>query len=105
MVKVFASLSLAALLALPGMALAHSPVCDCYDNGDGTISCQGGFSDGSSAAGVTVKVLDGKGAPIEEGKLNSNSEISFKKPSGDYKVMFDGGEGHSIVLDGKKIVQ
>ena len=42
---------------------------------------------------------------IEELKLDSNSEVSFKKPAGDYKVMFDGGEGHSIEVDGKKIVQ
>ena len=42
---------------------------------------------------------------LRERKLDSNSEVSFPKPEGDYKVMFDGGEGHSIELDGKKIVQ
>ena len=42
---------------------------------------------------------------LRELKLDSNSEVSFPKPEGDYKVMFDGGEGHSIELDGKKIVQ
>ncbi len=39
-------------------AHAHSPICDCYDNGDTTITCEGGFSDGSSAAGVSVIVYD-----------------------------------------------
>ena len=51
-------------------ALAHSAVCSCFDNGDDTITCEGGFSDGSSAAGayyaltwigifVTIAVLVG----------------------------------------------
>ena len=105
MVKVFAPLALAAVLAVPGLANAHSAVFDCYDNGDGTVSCQGGYSDGSSASGVTIKVLDGTDGLIESLKLDSNSEITFKKPAGDYKVIFDGGEGHSIEVDGKKIVQ
>jgi hypothetical protein len=47
---------------------AHTPLCSCYDNGDGTVTCEGGFSDGSSAAGVqsgspasqeVVAVVDG----------------------------------------------
>lgn len=92
------------MVALPGTAHAHSAIFDCFDNGDGTISCQGGFSDGSSAAGVAVKVEAG-GSVVERLKLDSNSEITFKKPAGDYRVTFDGGEGHSIAVDGKNIVQ
>ena len=105
MVKMFAPLALLGVLALPGLANAHSAVFDCFDNGDGTVSCQGGYSDGSSAAGVSIKVLDGKGAAIESLKLDKNSEISFKKPAGEYKVVFEGGEGHSIAVDSKNIVQ
>ena len=105
MFKIFAGLALLASVALPGGAYAHSAIFDCFDNGDGTISCQGGYSDGSSASGVSIKVKDAKRRLIEELKLDSNSEVSFKKPAGDYKVMFDGGEGHSIEVDGKKIVQ
>lgn len=105
MTRKVAALTLAGILALPGMAYAHSAIFDCFDNGDGTITCQGGFSDGSSAAGVAIKVKDGAGKVTEELKLDQNSEISFKKPEGAYKVMFDGGEGHSIELDGDKIVQ
>lgn len=105
MKKGFASLAVAAALALPVAAHAHSAIFDCFDNGDGTISCQGGYSDGSSAAGVSVKVKDDKGSVLQDLKLDKNSEISFKKPAGAYKVMFDGGEGHSIEVDGKNIVQ
>lgn len=105
MVKFCAPLALAALLALPGMAHAHSAVFDCFDNGDGTVSCQGGYSDGSSASGVTINVLDGTGKTVESLKLDSNSEVTFKKPASAYKVVFAGGEGHSIEVDGKNIVQ
>ena len=52
-----------------------------------------------------IKIKDAKSDVLRELKLDSNSEVSFPKPEGDYKVMFDGGEGHSIELDGKKIVQ
>ena len=103
--KVFLSLAFAAALAFPAAALAHSPIFDCSDNGDGTISCEGGFSDGSSAAGVAIHVQDASGKAIKELKLDKNSEITFKKPAGAYKVMFDAGAGHQVTKDGKSIVQ
>ncbi len=95
----------AALTLAAGAALAHTPLFSCYDNGDGTISCEGGFSDGSSAAGVAVHIQDGSGKTVQETKLDENSEITFKKPAGDYAVMFDAGEGHKITVPGKDIVE
>lgn len=103
--KAFLTLALAAALALPAAASAHSPIFDCSDNGDGTISCEGGFSDGSSASGVAIHVQDASGKAIEELKLDKNSEITFKKPAGDYKVTFDAGAGHQVTKEGKDIVQ
>ena len=88
-----------------GVAHAHSPVCNCLDNGDNTITCEGGFSDGSSASGVKMRVLSADGAVIKEGSMDKNSEFTFAKPEVAYKVVFDGGEGHSIEIDVKKIVQ
>lgn len=90
---------------LTSIAQAHTPLCSCFDNGDGTITCEGGFSDGSSAAGVKMHITDGAGKVIKEGKLDSDSEFTFDKPSGDYKVQFDAGEGHKIDIDGKDIVE
>ncbi len=105
MYKLFTSFAVAGLLVAPGTASAHSAVFDCFDNGDGSVTCQGGFSDGSSASGVKVVVRDGKGVVVEDLKLNADSEISFRKPAGDYSVTMDGGEGHSVVVDGKNIVE
>ncbi|MDL2259554.1 hypothetical protein LJB99_01575 [Deltaproteobacteria bacterium OttesenSCG-928-K17] len=98
-------LTLGAVLLIPSVALAHSPICDCMDNGDNTITCEGGFSDGSSAAGVRMVVLDGSGQELMAGKMSQDSEYTFDKPKGDYKVVFDAGDGHSIEIDGKNIVE
>lgn len=91
------------LLAVP--ALAHTPLCSCFDNGDGTVSCEGGFSDGSSASGVRMAVKDGSGKVLIEGKMSENSDFDFEKPKGDYTVIFDAGEGHVIEIPGKDIVE
>lgn len=105
MKKYLIAFAAVAALALPSMGMAHSPLFDCYDNGDGTIMCQGGFSDGSSASGVNVVVLDASGKVIENITLDANSECMMKKPSGDYSVRFDAGEGHSIEVKGENIVE
>ncbi len=93
------------LLTFATPALAHTPLFSCYDNGDGSVTCEGGFSDGSSAAGITIHLLDGAGTVAEETKLDEFSEITFTKPDGDYSVRFDAGEGHQITVAGKDIVE
>ena len=84
-------------------AWAHTPLCSCYDNGDGSVECEGGFSDGSSAAGVAMKVMDASGKVIQQGKMDKSSTFSFKKPAGNYSVLFDAGEGHRITIPSSKI--
>jgi len=86
-------------------AFAHTPLCSCYDNGDGTVTCEGGFSDGSSAAGVEMRVEDQNGKILIKGKMDADSEFSFDKPSGPYKVIFNAGEGHVVEIGGKEIVE
>lgn len=83
---------------------AHSAIMSCFDNGDNTVTCEGGFSDGSSASGVKFYVLkDGK--KVHEAKMSEDSEVTFKKPSGDYKVVFDAGEGHQVIIKGSDITE
>jgi len=84
---------------------AHTPLCSCYDNGDGSVTCEGGFSDGSSAAGVQMRVEDGAGKVLIQGKMDDDSEFTFDKPPGNYKVAFDAGEGHDITVHGKEITE
>ena len=90
---------------LAGPAWGHTPLCSCYDNGNGRIMCEGGFSDGSSASGVKMRIVDGKGKVLINGAMDKNSTFEFDKPKGAYKVIFDAGPGHDITIDGSKIVE
>ena len=103
--KKFLTLALGTMLFIPSVAMAHSPICDCSDNGDNTITCEGGFSDGSSASGVKISVHDAAGKELISGKMNQDSEYTFDKPQGEYKVIFDAGDGHAVEIDGKNIVE
>ena len=92
-------------ILIAGQAVAHTPLCSCYDNGDGTVTCEGGFSDGSSASGVQMRVEKSGGGILIEGKMDEDSEFTFDKPSDAYRVVFDAGEGHIIEIDGEEIVE
>lgn len=94
-----------ALTLASATAFSHTPLCSCYDNGDGTVLCEGGFSDGSSAAGVGIRVLDANDNVVIEGEMSEYSEFEFDKPDGDYKVVFDAGPGHNIEIAGSDIVE
>ncbi len=83
---------------------AHTAIMSCFDNGDNTITCEGGFSDGSSASGVKFHVLqDGK--KVYETKMSEDSEVTFDKPAGDYSAIFDAGEGHQVHVKGSEITE
>ncbi len=103
-VKLFVC-SLVTGVFLASIAFAHTPLCSCYDNGDGTATCEGGFSDGSSASGVEMFVKDKDGNVVIEGKMDEDSEYSFKKPNGEYIVIFDAGDGHKIEVESSEIVE
>ena len=98
---VLAFLPLLALAA--AAAYAHNAICDCFDNGDETITCEGGFSDGGKAVGVPLRVLDASGKVLVDGKMTENSDFKFDKPKVDFRVEFDGGKGHVVTIDGRDI--
>ncbi len=97
-------LSLVISLFVISNASAHSALMSCFDEGDGTVTCEGGFSDGSSASGVNFYV-EVNGKKIVEMKMSEFSEVNFKKPAGDYQAVFNAGEGHKVYIDGKDIVE
>ena len=90
---------------LASQAIAHTPLCSCYENGDGTVTCEGGFSDGSSAAGVEMRVQDSAGKVFIKGTMDEDSEFTFDKPEGTYKVQFDAGPGHLVEVPGSEITE
>ncbi len=96
-------ISLVIALFTVGPSFAHNPICECFDNADGTITCEGGFSDGASAEGIPLRVRDSNGRILIDGTMSEHSEYTFDKPTGRFRVEFDAGEGHVIQIDGRDI--
>ncbi len=86
-------------------AYAHTPLMICFDNGDNTITCQGGFSDGSSAAGVLMQIQTPSGRIILSGRMDSTAEFTFQKPRGDFMVVLDAGPEHQVRVPGRQITE
>jgi hypothetical protein len=98
-------LLLASTLFASPFSHAHTPLFDCFDNGDMTITCEGGFSDGSSAEGVAIRLLDAQGKVLEQGKLDDRGSITMARPEGEFSVQFTAGSDHSITVLGDDIVE
>jgi hypothetical protein len=84
-----------------GAASAHKPLLAVEDNEDGTIYCEAGFSDGSSAAGHKIALKEEKtGKVISEHKVAEDGTLELKKPDVPYTVTLDAGEGHTVTQTG-----
>ena len=90
-------------VGLAAPAFSHNAICDCFLNDDDTITCEGGFSDGSTATGIPVRVVDRDGKVLVDGAMNEKSEFTFAKPDVAFKVEFDAGQGHVVQIDGRDI--
>lgn len=92
--------SLTAALLFTGLCLpaqGHSPVFTCFDNGNGTVTCEAGFTDGASAEGILVQVMDLQGKVLLQEAIGAENNVTFKQPdAAEYMVVFAAGEGHEI---------
>ncbi|MDF3607623.1 hypothetical protein PE067_16595 [Paracoccus sp. DMF-8] len=86
------------LMLCAAPALAHYPFCTCEADGD-EITCTGGFSDGSSAQGVTLDVISYDEEVLVPGKFGEESRVSFPAPEGEFYILFDAGPGHVLEVD------
>jgi len=98
-----AALTMLAVLACTQSAWAHSPIAQCKQLPQQLIECEGAFSDGSKAAGVTMDVMSYDEKILISGKLDNDSKLRFKRPSGDFYVLFDAGPGHVLEIDQAEI--
>ncbi len=105
MKKIFVITTAVLLHGLAPSAGAHSALLNCFDNADGTFTCQGGYSDGSSAQGIRIVVRDAGGTVLQEARLDADGEVVLSRPQGDFSVFFDGGAGHSVEVDGASLVR
>lgn len=94
---------LTCLLLLGAAAQAHTPLFDCYDNDDDSITCEGGFSDGASAEGVEIRLVDAQGKVLEQGKLDAAGSVTFTRPAGEFSVVFGADSEHRITVLGDDI--
>ena len=90
-------------LSTATVASAHTPIFGCFLDGEDYIVCEGGFSDGSSAAGVPIRVVDEEGEILIEGEMDEFSMFEFEEPEVPFTVIFDGGPGHIVEIDGEDI--
>lgn len=89
----------AALLALSApAAFAHYPFCNCALQG-AEITCNGGFSDGTSAEGVKLDVISYDEDVLVPASFDAQSKVSFPKPAGEFYILFDAGPGHIVEVD------
>ena len=95
------ALALGALIAIlfAQPAAAHAPLLDCYDNGDASITCEAGYTDGSSASGQIIRVRDADNRLLFEDHFDANGSFTFDQPdAAEFQVQFEGDQFHSVVL-------
>lgn len=89
------------ILITPLYIFAHSLVLNVMDNENGTITIEGAFSTGESASGALVKLESIVTKEIlYEKRLDDESELTVSIPTVAYKVILDGGPGHSVSQEG-----
>ncbi|PJR09903.1 hypothetical protein [Sinorhizobium meliloti] len=78
-----------------GPVLAHSPLISCFYDDETTITCEAGYSDGASAAGGVIRVVDGDERLLTEGRFSENSTFTLKKPESPvFQIIFIGDTAH-----------
>lgn len=84
-------------------AQAHTPVCRCQLEAQ-QISCQGGYDDGSSADGITMRVLAYSGETLADGVLDTRSRFSTPLPGQPFYILMDAGPGEMFEIDWRDVV-
>lgn len=89
-------LSIAAMAISP-FAWPHGIDVACQ--GQAEIRCKGTFSDGSSLAGTTVRVLSYQDVVQWTGKMDARGQVEFKRPMGKFYAQFIAADGHLSEVD------
>lgn len=88
------------LLVLTSL-FAHKIVLNVIDNEDNTITIIGGYDTGQSAANALVRLESiSSGKVLYEKRLSDESEMRVKIPNEPYKIVLDGGAGHTQIKEG-----
>ena len=99
------TLALPLLVLAAGPALAHNPMCECEELASGQVTCTAAVREATGAAGVTLDVIGYDEQVLVGGKLGDDSTLTFKRPDGEFYVLFDAGPGHVVEVDYADIAQ
>ena len=89
------------MVILPIHLWAHSLLLNVFDNEDNTITVEGQFNTGESAAGALIKLEAlSNNAILYEKRLPEESELTIQIPKEPYQIILDGGPGHQIIKAG-----
>jgi hypothetical protein len=100
----FPALCMAVLLC--SAAHAHESYMDCSAHGDGTVTCEAGYEDGSPP-GERDRILikDASGKNLLEGHFDEAGTYTFTRPEGDFMMVFIGSAvGHSLRIKSSKLI-
>jgi hypothetical protein len=103
---VCATAALLASWAMPAVASnqhLHQPTFECANSGSLRVTCRGGYADGSSGEGITVRVLDKRNHVVYVGTVDRLGRVSFRKPDAEFTVVFDAGGGNVLTLLGSEM--
>ena len=50
-----------------------------------------------------MRVVDGAGKVLIQGEMSPISDYTFATPDGDFRVIYEAGDGHTIEIDSRDI--
>ncbi|MBJ7551217.1 hypothetical protein [Marinomonas ostreistagni] len=83
-------------------SFAHFPFLECTNEAS-NIVCIGGFSDGSSAQGITVDLISYDEEIIASKTFNDRSSVEFQQLGREFYILLDAGPGHTVEVDWDQI--
>ena len=84
------------------VCFAHTLYMNVMDNADNTVTVEGMFSTGATAAGLTLYLEDEKEKILKKMQMDENGEATFEKPKVPYDIFLDGGPGHTVRESGPR---
>jgi hypothetical protein len=99
------AIALLSICASPGVSFAqkHQPTFECANTGALRVTCRGSYLDGTSAAGIIVRVYDRNDRVVHVGTVDRTGRVTFRKPDAEFHVVFDAGQGNVLTILGSEM--
>lgn len=93
------------LLILPLSTYAHTLILNVFNNDNNTITVEGAFNTGQSAAGALI-ILEAlnTGEVLYKKRLPDDSQLIIEIPKVPYQIVLDGGPAHQVIKPGIGVI-